>query len=32
MLHRIREAMTEDDGKIGTNGPVEIDETFVGAK
>jgi len=32
MLHRIRVAMREDDGKIGTNGPVEIDETFVGGK
>jgi hypothetical protein len=32
MLHRLRHAMTEDDGKIGLNGPVEIDETFVGGK
>jgi transposase-like protein len=32
MLHRLRHAMTEDNGKIGLNGPVEIDETFVGGK
>jgi transposase-like protein len=32
MLHRLRHAMVEDDGKIGINGPVEIDETFVGGK
>jgi hypothetical protein len=33
MLHRIRLAMTEDDGsKLGGNGPIEIDETFVGGK
>jgi transposase-like protein len=32
MLHRLRHAMVEDDGKIGFNGPVEIDETFVGGK
>ena len=32
MLHRLRHAMVEDGGKIGTNGPVEIDETFVGGK
>src|ERR1035437_6100449 len=33
MLHRIRVAMGETDGgKIGGNGPVEIDETFVGGK
>jgi hypothetical protein len=31
MLHRIRVAMGDTDaGKIGGNGPVEIDETFVG--
>lgn len=33
MLHRTRVAMMEDDGsKIGGNGPIEIDETFVGGK
>src|SRR5450631_808381 len=33
MLHRIRVAMGDTDaGKIGGNGPVEIDETFVGGK
>ena len=32
MLHRIRVAMDETDGQIGGNGPVEIDETFVGGK
>ena len=33
MLHRLREAMTDETGKIGGNGaPVEIDETFVGGK
>jgi hypothetical protein len=33
MLHRIRVAMGETDGgKLGGNGPVEIDETFVGGK
>jgi transposase-like protein len=32
MLHRIRVAMEETGGKIGGNGPVEIDETFVGGK
>jgi transposase-like protein len=32
MLHRIRGAMADDDTKIGGNGPVEIDETFVGGK
>jgi transposase-like protein len=32
MLHRIRVAMGETDGQIGGNGPVEIDETFVGGK
>jgi transposase-like protein len=30
MLHRIREAMGDDTGKIGGNGPVECDETFIG--
>jgi transposase-like protein len=32
MLHRIRVAMTDTTGKIGSNGPVECDETFVGGK
>jgi hypothetical protein len=33
MLHRIRLAMGEDGGaKMGGNGPIEIDETFVGGK
>jgi transposase-like protein len=32
MLHRIRVAMGENEGKIGENGPVEMDETFVGGK
>src|ERR1039457_6041562 len=32
MLHRIRVAMGDTDGKIDGNGPVEIDETFVGGK
>ncbi len=32
MLHRIRTAMVETDTKIGTLGPVEVDETFVGGK
>jgi transposase-like protein len=33
MLHRIREAMTDKTStKLGGNGPVEIDETFVGGK
>ncbi|HWW96435.1 MAG TPA: IS1595 family transposase [Edaphobacter sp.] len=33
MMHRIRKAMT-DTGKekLGSNGPVEVDETFVGGK
>jgi transposase-like protein len=30
MLHRIREAMGDDAGKIGGNAPVECDETFIG--
>ncbi|MDW5266474.1 MULTISPECIES: IS1595 family transposase [Acidobacteriaceae] len=30
MLHRLREAMTDETGKIGGNGtPVECDETFI---
>jgi len=32
MLHRIRKTMVDDSPKIGSNGPVEIDETFVGGK
>jgi transposase-like protein len=33
MLHRIRKAMTDlGTEKLGGNGPVEIDETFVGGK
>jgi hypothetical protein len=33
MLHRLREAMTDETGKLGGNGtPVECDETFVGGK
>jgi transposase-like protein len=32
MLHRIREAMTDAGFPLGENGPVEIDETFVGGK
>jgi transposase-like protein len=33
MLHRIRKAMTDKSGtQLGGNGPVEIDETFVGGK
>ena len=32
MLHRLREAMTDETGKIGGSGPVECDETFVGGK
>jgi transposase-like protein len=32
VLHRIRHAMTETGLKLGINGPVEIDETFVGGK
>jgi transposase-like protein len=32
MLHRLREAMAEDGGQIGIDGPVEMDETFVGGK
>jgi hypothetical protein len=33
MLHRIRTAMTDTgETKLGYNGPVEIDETFIGGK
>jgi transposase-like protein len=32
VLHRVRHAMTETGLKIGVNGPVECDETFVGGK
>jgi transposase-like protein len=33
MMHRIRKAMTDiSSDKLGGNGPVEIDETFVGGK
>src|SRR5271155_582051 len=32
MLHRLRHAMVEDGGKIGINGPVEMDETYIGGK
>src|SRR3984885_12381345 len=33
MMHRIRKAMTDiGSEKLGGNGPVEIDETFVGGK
>jgi transposase-like protein len=32
LLHRIRTAMNDTTGKIGGNGPVEMDETFVGGK
>lgn len=32
MLHRIRVAMTDETGKIGGNGPIECDETFIGGK
>jgi hypothetical protein len=33
MMHRIRKAMTDVSGKkMGGNGPIEIDETFVGGK
>jgi transposase-like protein len=31
MLHRLREAMTDETGKL-TGGPIECDETFVGGK
>jgi transposase-like protein len=32
MLHRLRHAMTNEQGKIGGNFAVEIDETFIGGK
>jgi transposase-like protein len=32
MLHRLREAMADETGKIGGGSPVECDETFVGGK
>jgi transposase-like protein len=32
MLHRIRTAMVDSDYKLGGNGPVEVDETFIGGK
>ena len=33
MMHRIRKAMTDmGSDKLGGNGPVEIDETFIGGK
>jgi transposase-like protein len=32
MLHRLREAMKDETGKLGGNGIVEIDETFVGGR
>jgi transposase-like protein len=33
MLHRIRKAMTDiNSEKMGGNGPIEVDETFVGGK
>lgn len=33
MTHRIREAMkTDHNGLLGSNGPVEADETFIGTK
>jgi hypothetical protein len=32
MLHRIRLAMVEEGEQLGSTGPVEIDETFVGGK
>ncbi len=33
MLHRLREAMSDETGKIGGDGtPIECDETFVGGK
>jgi transposase-like protein len=32
MLHRLREAMTDETGMIGGDNPVEIDETFIGGK
>jgi hypothetical protein len=32
MLHRLREAMTDETGKLGGGNTVECDETFVGGK
>jgi hypothetical protein len=32
MLHRLRESMTDETGKIGGGSPVECDETFIGGK
>ena len=32
MLHRIREAWGEDDGEEPFDGPVEVDETYMGGK
>ena len=32
MLHRIREAWGDDDGEEPFDGPVEVDETYVGGK
>jgi transposase-like protein len=32
VLHRLRHAMTETGLKLGSNAPVEVDETFVGGK
>lgn len=32
MLHRIREARGEDDGEESFDGPVEVDETYMGGK
>ena len=32
MLHRIREAWGEDDGEEPFDGPVEVDETYIGGK
>jgi transposase-like protein len=32
MLHRLREAMGDDAGKLGGDSIVEVDETFVGGK
>ncbi len=32
MIHRLREAMTDTTAKLGGNGPIECDETFIGGK
>ena len=32
MLHRLREAMTDETPMLGGNGPIEMDETFIGGK